>query len=113
MHLLGYKKFRLCYCLVNTPEALVEKEQRSYFWKFGGNEVALEENHHYQGIIEQVQKNHKFDHIPERLRVKVFELDYDPAYMKELVFRADAANDYYHTLKLDEVLEGFEQNDEK
>ncbi len=96
MHLFKRSKFRLCYCLVNTPQVLVDNEIRRMFYRYGQDE----DNKHFLEAQEQIIKNHTFDAIPPERRVRTFDLEFSPEYIRELKFRVDAGNEFYHTLKL-------------
>ena len=96
MELTGIRKFRLHYCLVNTPEELILDMEKSFYFKFGCDE----ENKHYLECCEKIRRNHNFDRILPIDKVKTFEFEYDAEYVEELRKRAAAAADYYHTLKL-------------
>jgi len=47
MHLTGLHTFRLCYCLVDTPEELVFQLMKKYYYKFGQDEG----NPEYEEIV--------------------------------------------------------------
>lgn len=96
LHLTSRKKFRVHYCLFNTPKELVEREQRHFFWKFGGDET----NKQYLEICEQIARNHDVEKIPLHKRLKTFEFDYDPCYIAELQKRVEIARVYFDSLKL-------------
>ena len=96
MHLTGRRKFRVNYCLMNTPIELVEREQRRFLWKYGGNEF----DKRYIMAAEKIAKNHNVDHIPLHERVKTFEFDYDPAFIAELQEKVKLARVYFDSLKL-------------
>lgn len=98
MDLTGCRKFHLHYCLVDTPNELLIREDKSLWHKLGGDESPV-----YQQASEQLYKNHFYSNIPAKLRVKTFEYEYDPEYIGELKFRAEAAIEYYHSLRLDMV----------
>lgn len=99
MYLSEFTKFRLHYCLVNTPVELVAAEEARLFHKFGRSD----DSDSYQEAIEQIRINHEYDHIPAELRIKTFEFDYDSAYMDELQGRIELAYKYYDTLTLNGI----------
>jgi hypothetical protein len=96
MHLTKRTKFRVHYCLMNTPIELVHSEQKRLFWKYGGDE----DNRDFQLASEQVARNHNFDHIPINERLKTFSFDYDPTFIAELQSKVILARQYFDTLKL-------------
>lgn len=96
LHLTGRRKFRVHYCLMNTPPELVHNEQKRFFWKCGGDE----NNPEFKRIAKQIEKNHNVDNVPLGQRIKTFEFDYDPAFISELQGKVILAREYYNTLKL-------------
>lgn len=97
MELTGKRKARLRYCLVNTPDKLVEDEKRRIQWKLGITDPELEE---YRPIFQQIETNMYFSHYPDEERVKTFEIEYDEDYIKELYNRCEHAIKYYKSIKL-------------
>lgn len=96
MWLLGLKKFRLIYCLVNTPETLVSAEKMRYYYRYNcdeGNSDLIE-------IYEQIERNHNYDHIPAEKRVKCFEIAYNEADIERLKDKILKAREIYKTLTL-------------
>lgn len=96
MDLTGLKKCRFIYTLVNTPEILVVNEQQRFYHKFNGDT----ENPYYVECVEKIKRMHKVDHIPEKYRVKIFDVPLDENYLNELKRRVDLARDYYKSLTL-------------
>lgn len=96
LHLTGKQFFRVHYCLLNTPIDLVHNEQKRFFWKYGGDE----NNKHFQSAAEQIARNHIYDGIPNRNRVKTFEFEYDPRFIQRLQERVVLARQYFDTLTL-------------
>jgi hypothetical protein len=91
MELTGKQKSLLVYCLVNTPEDMVQDEVRRAHW----NAKLLEED---QELIEQVTKRHNFDHIPDNRRVKFFEVQKDEQVIEQIKERVELCREYYETL---------------
>lgn len=96
MDLTGAKKFKLYYCLNNTPIELLTGEDKKYYYRFGG----ADNNPHYLEAVEKLYRNHNYDHIPAQDRVKVFEFEYDPEYITELKRRVEYARVYFDSLRL-------------
>ena len=97
--------FRLRYCLINTPEVLIKRMQFRMMYIFRDNmatgfEELLDYNPGFRAAVEQVAKNHNYDHIPAEQRIKSFEFERDDEYIKELRYRAKWARDFYDTIKL-------------
>ena len=91
MELTNKTESLLCYCLVNTPEEMVEDEVRRAHW----NANLLEES---IDLRDEVQKRHNFDHIPDNRRVKVFEVKKDEAVIEAIKERVELCREYYNTL---------------
>lgn len=81
MDLSGASEFECSYCLVNTPQMIIEEEKKKLFYKMG---VATEQNIDYLAACAEIEKNMLFDDIPmEERRIK-FEINKD----KEAIERA-------------------------
>jgi hypothetical protein len=91
MELTDKTESLLCYCLVNTPEEMVEDEVRRAHW----NANLLEES---IDLRDEVQKRHNFDHIPDNRRVKVFKVEKDEAVIEAIKERVELCREYYNTL---------------
>lgn len=96
MHLTGIPRYRLIYCLVDTPDEIVMQEMKRYYFKFGQDEG----NPEYERICNQLEAMHKVSHIPQEDRMKVYTYSYDPDYIEELIFRVKEARKYYAALTL-------------
>jgi hypothetical protein len=91
MWLTGKQKSLLVYCLVNTPLDMVQDEIRRAHWNANLLEESLD-------LIDEVQKRHKFDHIPDNRRVKVFEVERDDEVIEQIKERIELCREYYETL---------------
>ena len=91
MWLTGKQKSLLVYCLVNTPEDMVQDEIRRAHW----NAKLLEED---PELIEQVTKRHNFDHIHDNRRVKFFEVQRSEIQIELIKERVELCREYYETL---------------
>ena len=65
MALTGAKESRLVYCLVNTPETIINDEKRKLFWKMG----AIDENELTDEAGAKMEKEMLFDDIPMKERI--------------------------------------------
>lgn len=99
MDLTGARHFCLYYCLVDTPQEILTQEDKRLYFKFGGDE----NNVHYLEASEQLYKNHTYGNIPDELKVKKFEFDYDPEYITELKNRVEIAREYFDSLTLNNM----------
>jgi hypothetical protein len=85
---------QLMYALVNTPEEIIEKDMyRAAFSNIGLlNADPLE--------VEKFRKNYIFDDIPEEVRLKTFDFEFDPALIDSLKERITAARVFLQGLTL-------------
>lgn len=97
MDLTGADHFRLFYCLIDTPQELLWREEKRLYWLFGGD------SEDYIRASEQLYKNHDYSKIPPKQRVKVFEFGRDKDYMKELKTRVKYAREYFDSLSLEMI----------
>ena len=91
MALCNKRKSVLAYCLVNTPEQIVEDEIRREHWK---NHLIDES----EELRADVEAKHNFDHIPAEKRIKTFEVRYDKDVIKAIYDRIKECRKYYETL---------------
>ena len=91
MALTGKRKSYLCYCLINTPELMVEDEVRRAHWK----ENLIDES---EELRNHVEAQHNFDNIPTERRIKTFEVRYDKDVVKAIYDRVKECREYYKTL---------------
>ncbi len=84
-------KALLVYCLVNTPLDMVQDEIRRAHWNANLLDESLD-------LIDEVQKRHNFDHIPDNRRVKVFEVKRDDEVIEQIKERVELCREYYETL---------------
>lgn len=97
MDLYGRSKFRLYYCMVDTPEELITEEEKKFFFKFGCDY----DNPNYIEVCQMLRRNHIVEsRIPAAMRVKCFDFDRDQEYIDELKRRVELARKYYNTLQL-------------
>lgn len=92
MWLTGIHKSFLSYCLVPTPEMLIQDEIRRESWKRGeGGEVSDE-------VEQEVRQFHNLDNIPIWERVKSFEVLLTGDDIKKIKEKVELAREYYKTL---------------
>lgn len=97
MDLSGASEFEVSYCLVDTPQVLIDDEKKRLFWKMG---VATEQNTDYLLACAEIEKNMTFNDIPEAERRIAFQINKD----KEAIERARA-----QVIKCREWLVNFEK----
>jgi len=96
MALTGAKKYRLIYCLVQTPDSIIVELKKRIYYKFDCDET----NKDYQQMSEQIEMNHNIKDISEEKRIKVFEFDYDQSKINFLYSKIHKAREYYKSLKI-------------
>jgi hypothetical protein len=74
MALTGARSATLAYCLVNTPQQLIDDEKRRLMWKMG---VATEETPLFIEACNELQRNMTFDDIALHERLIEFKIDRD------------------------------------
>lgn len=92
MYLTGYKKAKLVYTLVNAPEHLIvsEKSKRAYYDGLMGQEGTEA----WDAMEEAVEKLMKYDDIDPKIRVKVFDVEYNQEDIDKMIARINDARDY-------------------
>jgi hypothetical protein len=65
MILTGATESEIAYCLVNTPQMLIEDELRRLSWKLGMIDIPMD-------LELETYKNLQYDDIPENIRIKRF-----------------------------------------
>lgn len=96
MWLTGATKARLQYCLVQTPEEIIQEEVKRFYFKFGCNE----ESPDFIAAEAQIRANHDISMIPLEKRIKTFEVIHDDAIIERLKLKIEKAREYYLTLAL-------------
>ena len=91
MALTGLKTAELVYCLVDTPDMLVEDEKRRTSWKTGHLELP-------DDISAEIERNMQYTDIPKKLRVKKFSLDFDSEAIDKLYERIGLCRAHLNTL---------------
>jgi hypothetical protein len=103
LDLTGYDKFRLCYCLINTPDFIVRKMLDKAFYAFGAHEGFYGFTYFeqlYNQECENIHNRTNFDHIPIEKRLKYFEFERDQEYINRMHKQIELAREYYKTLEL-------------
>jgi hypothetical protein len=91
MYLLGLNKGQVVYCLMDTPDTLIQDAKRNYGWR---NEITDLPEH----IEKDIENNMTFSDIPEKLRCKVFEIGRDDEYIEKMKNKAILSRDYLNSL---------------
>lgn len=91
MWLTGKKDALISYCLINTPQKIVNDEIQRAAWNNYEIEVSEE-------TIRDVKSIHNFDHIPKDRRVKAFHVEYNEGVINEMKTRIEECRKYFNTL---------------
>ena len=90
MMLTGLKKAKLVYTLMNMPDELVIKEA----WKLGINPGEDIE------AFNKLQESYNYDHLPEHLRVKVYDFEYCEQTAYKIIERVEECRDYIRKISV-------------
>lgn len=96
MNLTGLKKASLCYCLENGSEEQIERLSWQIAKDLGKDEPDIEE-------WDLAEKELSYDHLPDNLRIKVFEFEYDESFIEQLEIRVLQARKYIETELLSQI----------
>jgi hypothetical protein len=91
MWLTGRSKARVVYCLVDTPEDIVQDEIRRTSWKKFEIDVTEETE-------TEVRAKHEFSHISENKRVRAFQIELNEANIEQVKEKLSHAKEYYNEL---------------
>jgi hypothetical protein len=103
MILTGARKYRLVYTLMDMPEKLVRAEAAMRF-KFADNIESFENNEtiykkSFDEICEEIRIQHAYSGLPDGLRIKVYEFEYEEECEMLIKQRVELVQKY-----IDEVL---------
>jgi hypothetical protein len=91
MWLTGKTKARVVYCLVDTPEDIVQDEIRRTSWKKFEIDVTEETEN-------EVRAKHEFSHISENKRIRAFQVELNEANIEQVKEKLLHAKEYYNEL---------------
>lgn len=74
MWLTGVKNAKLAYCLVNTPEQIINDQKRKFMW----NANQIDESELTVQAFEEIERNCKFDDIPMSERIHTIDIAFNP-----------------------------------
>lgn len=96
MNLTGLKKASVCYCLENGSEEQIEKLSWKIAREKKKDEPDMEE-------WEEAEKLLSYDHLPDNLRIKVYEFEYDEELIEKLKSRVIQAQNYIENELLTQI----------
>ena len=91
MHLYGKKKYKIIYTLMDTPNHLIEKE--ALYWCRNNGYPELE-----QSVYDRFKKKMTYSDLPDNLRIKIYEFDYDSKHVEDLIARVKMCREYIEYL---------------
>lgn len=95
MWLTGAKYFDLAYCLVNTPQSLIDAEIKSLWYKLG---QPSDEDANWQDAQWAIQKNMVYDDIPLNERMLEYTIEYAESDIELLKKKIIAGREYLNWL---------------
>jgi len=96
MELTGLKKASLCYCLENGSDEQLQRLSWDIARESGKDEPDIEE-------WDLAEKELSYDHLPDNLRIKVFEFEYDKSFIEQLEIRVLQSRKYIETELLTQI----------
>ena len=87
MELTGLKKASLCYCLENGSPEQIERLSWQIAKELDKDEPDIDD-------WEEAEKRLSYDHLPDEMRIKVFEFEYDEAYIAKAKQRVIETREY-------------------
>ena len=93
MELTGLKESSVSYCLVDTPNLMIQDEIRRLSWNLGMIEVPQE-------LESEVYERLQYADIPEELRVKEFHIEYNDGDVQRLYDRIEICREYLNDLSV-------------
>lgn len=91
MELTGKRKAKLIYVLSNTPQHLIEREARNYCYYNGYDQMDME-------IYNKFHEKLTYDDLPDELKIKIYNIDYDPEMIKKIKLRVNECREYINLL---------------
>lgn len=90
MDLTGLRKASLCYCLENGSPDQIEKLSWQIAKSLDKEEPDIDD-------WEEAEKRLSYDHLPDEMRIKVFEFEYDEEFIEKAKARVLEARAYIET----------------
>jgi hypothetical protein len=97
MDLTGLKKGLVAYCLTDTPEVMIQDEVRREMYR---NKMIDASDEELVELENQVRALHNFDGVPDKLRVKMFEVEYNAEIIDAMKERVKLCEEYYNEIDL-------------
>jgi hypothetical protein len=91
MNLTGLRKATVCYCLENGSEEQIERLSWQIAKELGKDEPDIDDWTNAESQL-------NYDHLPDNLRIKVFEIEYDEVFIAEAQQRVLDSRNYLETI---------------
>lgn len=91
MHLTGRKKAKLAYCLENGTMEQINRLAWQKAKSDGADEPSIE---HW----DEAEKDLNYDHLPDHLRIKIFDFEYDQSMIDNLIEGVVLGREYVNEL---------------
>lgn len=88
MHLVGKKKYRVAYCLMDMPQDILSRLLNMERWKISNSHKLDEE------IYDALKEKYTYSNLPLELRLKVYEFEYDFEAIKQVQKRVSLSRNY-------------------
>lgn len=98
MALTGKKKAVLAYCLVDTPQMLINDEIRKLQWQMGLSDP--EQSKVYKAAVEYLEFSMKYEDVPMKKRYIEFEIEFDEELMSAVYQRVKECREFLNKLLL-------------
>jgi hypothetical protein len=95
MWLYGRNTAKLSYCLVNTPDFIIQKEKRNLLYKMN---VISEESEDYKIAEAELEHDMIFDDIPKELRVISHTFNFDETFPDKVKAKVEKARIFLNEL---------------
>ena len=89
MELTGRENYKLIYCLMDTPEHLIESEAKSHCFRTGFE---------FDDVIDRFKKEMTYSDVEDKLRMKVYEIKKDPEVIEQIKQRVLECREYINQL---------------
>jgi len=100
MWLTGKQNALISYCLINTPQHIIDNEVKRLYYAMEGNPKYghLSSEELIQLAEDEINPIHNFNHIPKDRRVKAFHVEFNEGVINEMKTRIDECRKYFNTL---------------
>lgn len=91
MNLTGLKSAILVYCLMDTPQHLIEREARNYCFNNGFGQLDI-------SVYDDYKKKMTYPDIDNKYKIKTFEVSYEPEIIEQINQRVLLCRDYINSI---------------